>query len=64
MDRNYLLRRREEELSWASSATCEAARQAHLDLAEHFKEAAENVGRPAQVADGGERPQPSLVAQH
>ena len=62
MDRNYFLLRRDEELSWASSATCEAARQAHIGLAECFEEAAEKLGRPAQATAGGRSAH--YVSQH
>jgi hypothetical protein len=49
MDRNYFLRRRDEELQWAASASCEEAREAHSSLAALFEKAAKKDGRPAPV---------------
>ena len=49
MDRNYFLRRRDEELQWAASASCKEAREAHTSLAALFEGAATKVGRPAPV---------------
>lgn len=44
VDRDYLMRRHDEELAKAASATSEAARLAHEGLANVFREAAERVG--------------------
>jgi hypothetical protein len=49
MDCEYFLRRHDEELAKAASATCEAASAAHEGLARCFKEAAERVGSPMPV---------------
>ena len=49
MDREYFLRRHQEELERAANATGEEARAAHEGLARRFKEAAERVGSPALV---------------
>ena len=60
MDREYYLRRHEEELERALSAASPQARIAHEELAERFRQAAERFG-----SSGGENfdwnPQPQVA---
>lgn len=57
MDRDYFLRRHDEEVARAAEATCDEARAAHEGLARRFKEAADRVGSPSTVeaSDWNER---------
>ena len=58
MDREYCLKRYEEELEAASNADCEASRSAHESLARAFEEAAGCFGRPVSVVSNP----PNLVS--
>jgi hypothetical protein len=49
MDREYFLRRHDEELARAREATSDIARQAHEALAKAFKEGAERLEQPMVV---------------
>jgi len=49
MDREYLLRRHDEELARSRNAATEVARLAHEGLAQAFKDAAEKLEPPTVV---------------
>lgn len=51
VDRDYLMRRHDEELAKAASATSEAGRVAHEGLANVFREAAERIGTAPTAGD-------------
>jgi hypothetical protein len=44
MEPNYFILRRDEELQWAASASCDEARKAHTTMAALFEDAAKKSG--------------------
>lgn len=55
MNRDYFLRRHEEEKDNAAKASCDASRRAHEELAVRFLEAANRVGSSVEVLNGRSR---------